>query len=563
MIRGRPSPASPAKPDGPAAPATSSPPASARHNIASAATLLMVALILSRLTGYFRQMLIPMRFGVGDLSDAYFLGFQIPDLMYQLLIGGSIQAALTPFLAGSLEKGEESKGWRSLSIFMNYTLILMGVAVAVGEICVGWLLPLIAGPRSALVVTLSTEVARVLFPSVMFIMLAGLCIGILNAYRRFGASAWGPTAYNLGCIASLALLGSPSATAVVRTAGGILLAALGYFALQFLLARRELAHYVPSLDARDEGFRRIVRTALPTIVSASIIQVNLIVLSAFAARFDAGSVSAMNLAITVWQLPYGVFAVAVGSAMLPSLAAKHAAGDRAEFRRMLTASLRGALFLTIPSAALILPMRTDIVRALFQWNAGMSDEAVMRTGAVLAFYCIAIVSHTFVFLLNMAFYAMGRTRVPLLAGLVSLVANPLLCLLLTTATGLGVAGMALAYALSSVLSALFLFFWLRRKHPDHAPFVLTPFLVKSSVAALAALGAVLLLGLVPVPAVGKAVRFLWIGARAAVAGGLYLGVSAGLGLPEVRASYERIRKRFAGGPRKTAAPAGRNPIAPG
>ncbi len=526
--------------------------ASTRHNIAGAAFILMVSLVLSRLTGYFRQMLIPARFGLGDLSDAYFLGFQIPDLMYQLLVGGSILAALTPFLAGSIERGEEGKGWRSVSIFINYTMLLMVGAVAIGEASIGWLLPLIAGPRSALVVSLSIEVARVLFPSVVFIMLAGLCIGILNSYRRFSASAWGPTFYNLGCMAALVLLGHPDSSAVVKVSGGILLSAAAYFVLQFFLARREFAHYVPSLDAKDPGFRRIVKTAIPTIFSASIVQVNLIVLSAFAARFASGAVSAMNLAITIWQLPYGIFAVAVGSAMLPSLSAKFAAGEHAEFRRMLTASLRGALFLTIPSAVAILFLREDLIRALFQWNTMMSHESVAMTAGVLAYYCIAIVSHTFVFLLNMTFYSMGKTRIPLLAGLISLGSNLLLCFAFSTWTGLGVAGMSFAYSISSVLSAFVLFLWLKRRHPHNSPRSLTPFLVKSGLAALATAGALALVDLVPLSPAGKVGQFLWIGVRIAVAAGVYLGLAAALGLPEFHSSLDRILRRFAGKSTKRA-----------
>ena len=522
-----------------------------KHNIAGAAAILMISLVLSRLTGYFRQMLIPAQFGMGDLSDAYFLGFQIPDLMFQLLVGGSIQAALTPFLAGNLERGEEKSGWRSISIFMNYTLILMAAAVALGELSIGWLLPLIAGPRSALVVTLSTAVSRVLFPSVVFIMLAGLSIGILNAYRRFGASAWGPSLYNVGCMVSLLMLGAPDSTAVVRTAGGILLSAIGYFTIQFVLARREFAHYIPSLDSHDEGFRRIVRTAIPTIFSASIIQVNLIVLSAFANRFDAGSVSAMNLAITIWQLPYGIFAVAVGTAMLPSLSARFAAGDAPDFRRMLTGSFRGALFLTIPSAAIVLLLRQDIIRALFQWNDGMSAASVALTAQVLAFYSIAIVSHTFVFLMNMTYYSMGRTRVPLEAGILSLFSNVILCMAFTSFTDMGVAGMSLAYSISSVLSATFLYVRLRTRHAQNAPKPLTPFLVKSFLSALAAGASILLIGLVPVVPGSKTVQFLWIGLRVAVAAVVYLGAAHLLGLPEVRVTMERITRRFVGHSQKS------------
>jgi putative peptidoglycan lipid II flippase len=213
---------------------------------------------------------------------------------------------------------------------------------------------------------------------------------------------------------------------------------------------------------------------------------------------------------------------------------------------MLNGSLRGALFLTIPSAVAILLLREDLIRALFQWNDRMSGDSVAMTAGVLAFYCIAIVSHTFVFLLNMTFYSMGKTRIPLLAGLISLGSNLLLCFVFSSATTLGVSGMALAYSASSILSAVFLFLWLKRRHPKNAPRSLTPFLVKAGVSALLSAGSLLLIDLAKVSPAGKIGQFLWIGARLLVAAGVYLGVAAALGMPEFHSSLDRIRRRLAG-----------------
>lgn len=526
-----------------------------RHDIAGAAGLLMVSLVLSRATGYLRQILIPSRIGFGFLTDAYFLGFQVPDLMFQLLIGGAIQSALTPTLAAGLENNGVRQAWKSVSIFLNLVLLSTLAAVTVGELSIGRLLPLIAGDRSPEVTDLAVRISRVLFPSVVFILLAGLCIGVLNAYRRFGASAWGPSLYNLGCIASLLAFGNQTAAGAVRVAAGVMLSAALYFLFQFAMARREFAsNYMASLDLRDPGFRRLFRLAIPTILSGSIVQVNLMVLSAFATRMQEGVLSAMTLAITAWQLPYGIFAVGVGTAMLPSLAARHAAGDNRESRTMLTRSLRGALFLAVPSAILLFLYRDEAIRAIFQWNDRMPDPAVTLTASLLAFYCPAIVTHTIVFITNMAFYSVRRTLPPMLAGLASLAITFLGSLLFVRTTGLGPAGLALAYTISSLVSAILLGTWFARLHPECAPRRLVPFLIR-----LVPGGLALVLVLLAGHAVGwnpgeKAWQLLWLAVRSAAGLAAFLAVSRLMGIPEPDRILDRVRKAFQ--PGKSAAPDG-------
>ncbi|MHB8962585.1 MAG: lipid II flippase MurJ, partial [Saccharofermentanales bacterium] len=150
-----------------------------------ATLIVMIALVLSKLTGQVREMLIPSRIGFGMLSDAYILGFMIPDLVYQLLVGGSIQAAITPTLSAAIYSNDEKKTWRSVSVFINVTALVMLFAVMVGELVIPAILPLFSGDKSKETVDLAISVSRMLFPQVLFMMLAALSIGVMNAYKKF------------------------------------------------------------------------------------------------------------------------------------------------------------------------------------------------------------------------------------------------------------------------------------------------------------------------------------------------------------------------------------------
>ena len=509
-------------------------------SMARSTLLMMIGLTLSKLTGQLREILIPPVLGYGTVSDAFIIGFQIPDLFYQLLIGGAIQAAITPTLAAALEQKQEKQGWRSISIFLNLATIIMIVAVLTGELLSPYLIRLYGSSDSQATTELAVRVTRALFPQVVFMMLAAFCIGILNAYKKFSSTSFGPSFYNICVILAMVMLGAKTADGAVRVAYGVMAAALAYFLLQFILARREFTSYSWSLNFRDSGFLRLVHLAVPTLISGSIIQVNMIVLTAFANHyFQAGVVTSLRNAMTIWQLPYGIIAVAIGNVMLPSLARFVAAHDRPASRRLYTKSLRNALYLTIPMAALILAMPDDVVRAIFQWNADYSEVAVQTTSTVLRWYCLAMVAQTMIFVTNQAFYARKITRIALLNGLLTLFLNTLFCLALMSWAKLGVGSLSLAYTLTSVISSVLLYLIYSRGLPGSAPKRIWPFLVRCSLCVSALIMALIGLNLIPLALDGKLLQLAWLGLRALVGFAVYLGASYLLHMPEGRGFVDK------------------------
>ncbi len=514
----------------------------AHHNLNLATVIMMFGLLLSKVSGHLREILIVPILGYGVVSDSFIIGFQIPDLFYQLLVGGAIAAAVTPSLSHALEKNEESRGWRSLSILINYTALAMLVAVLIGELLSPQLIALYNNRKAPEIEALAVRVSRALFPQVFFMMLAALSIGILNAYRQFGKTSFGPTIYNICVVLAMVFLGSKSDNGAIRVAAGVMGAAGIYFIFQLIMIKPLLNHYVWSLDHHDAGFRQMVRLAVPTLFSGSIVQINTIILTGFADQFPGAATSLRNAA-TTWQLPYGIFVVAIGNVMLPSLARLQAAKDYNGSSQLFSQSLRRALFLIVPASALMLAMQEDVIQAIFQWSKSYTATQVTTAASVLRWYALAMIAQTFVFLTNQAFYARKMTRITLLNGLVTLALNPLLCLVLLRGFHLDISGLSLAYTLTSVVSAIFLYQLYGYLQPQAKPRLLWPYLMRLMAAASAMMLIILFINQTPLSPATKVGQLAWLGSRSLLGLVVFLGVAALLHLPEAVAMISAIRSK--------------------
>jgi putative peptidoglycan lipid II flippase len=522
--------------------------------MAIATILMIIGLTLSKSTGFLREIFIATRLGSPSVaSEAFYLGFNIPDLFFQLLVGGSIQAAITPTLARSIETNEEKKGWRSVSIFISIISVVMLVVSILGSLFSKWLIPLVYFDKSQEITALGAKVSSALFPQVFFMMLAAFCIGILNANKKFSSTAFGPTIYNIFVVLSILILGSQSEQGVIFAAVGICVSALIYFLWQLFMARKDIKSFRFSLNFKDKGFNHLLRLAIPTMLSASIVQINTIIMTAFTGKpetggFSEGIIQAMNWAKQLWMIPYGIFAVAVGSVMLPSLSGAFGAKDNSGAKKLLSKSLRNALFLTIPSAGLLFVLSRDVIPTVFNWGQKFSPEVAMFASNILMGYCIAIVAQTFVFIYNQAFYAIGNTKVPLLIGVLSTVIITSSCAvmkgmgLLSSNNQNGALLLSLAYSLSGVINAFVLVF-LYKRNKNIAPRPIVPFLIRSLICLVSMMFFVLLIDLIPVHPDNKILELLWLATRAGIGFVTYLIPARLMRMSELQAFTDRFLKR--------------------
>ncbi|MFZ5986749.1 MAG: murein biosynthesis integral membrane protein MurJ [Bacillota bacterium] len=431
--------------------------------LTGSALIVMSSIVVSRITGFVREMLVPNMIGVNEAGDAYNLAFRVTGLMYDLLVGGAIAAALIPILSGYIAKEDEENGWKAVGTFINVVVVAMSIVCFMGMIFAPQMVTLIArGFESDAQRQLTVDLTRILFPSVGFLMLAGLANGILNSYHRFAAAAYGPSIYNLGSALSILLL-SRSRWGVKAVAFGVMASAMLYFLFQLAFALKNLKFYSFRFYLKHHGFIRLFKLAVPSLVSSAIVQVNVVITGSFASLFGKGSVTLLNMADRTWQMPYGIFAQGMGIAMLPTLASNLAVGKVDEYKDTLMKGIKTVLFLTIPSGVGFIVLKEPIIRTIFKFTDRFDEGAVAVAGSVLMFFSIALLSQSIVTIMNRAFYANNDTTTPLLIGISTIIFNLSLSMLFYKITNLGVASMALSYSLASALNALLLLILLNRK----------------------------------------------------------------------------------------------------
>ena len=247
-----------------------------REQVTKAATIVMLAILVSRILGFIRERAVAEVFGRTATTDVFFAAFALPDLMYQLLVGGALSSAFIPVFTQYLAKDDEKEAWYVASVFLNATFLLLLLIMVLGVIFTPQLAPLVGMGFSGEQRDLLILLMRVTFPTVFFTALAGLCMGVLHSYQKFFLPALGPIVYNLGQILGAYILGP--IIGIMGMAAGTVAGALGNFSIQFpAVLKRAKKHYRPVVDLRHPGIRRMGMLMLPAILGLSISQVNVIV----------------------------------------------------------------------------------------------------------------------------------------------------------------------------------------------------------------------------------------------------------------------------------------------
>lgn len=424
------------------------------RKLTGAAGMVMFATLLSRITGFLRTVLITTKMMPMGFSDEFILAFTLPDLVYDLLAGGAIAAAFIPTLSTYLTKGKERTGWKAISTFINLSVVILILLEIVFFVFTGDLLSLLAagyresgsGDKELLI-----KLTRILLLSAPFMMMAGQMNGILNSYKRFAVAAFGPVIYNICTIISIAIFGGKSAE---LTAWGVVIGAAIFFGIQFTGAFRHFVYYKPRLFLKSTAFSSLINLAIPSLLSSTIIEINIIISRSYATYFEAGMLTLLNNANRTWQLPLGIFAQSIGIALLPTLSEQYADDNSDDFKRVLYKGLKVVFLLSLATSIIMMILSDDIMRVLFKWGTSGSEYNVFYGGLCLLGYSATLVFSSMIALMTRAFYAIHDSKTPLYGGIFGIIALYLLNAIFRNHTGIGIAGTALAYSISAFLNMM-------------------------------------------------------------------------------------------------------------
>ncbi|MBI3776982.1 MAG: murein biosynthesis integral membrane protein MurJ [Gammaproteobacteria bacterium] len=424
--------------------------------------------LLSRVLGFVRDMIIARVFGVSVGTDAFFVAFRIPNFMRRLFAEGAFGQAFVPVLAEYQTQRSED----DTRHLVQHVMGTLGGALALVTVAGMLAAPLIVAAFAPGFVgvgdkfALTTELLRITFPYLLFIALTALAGAVLNSFGRFAIPAFTPVFLNL-CMIVAALWVAPTMNQPVEAlAWGVFVAGIVQllFQLPFLYRLRLLRW--PRWDHRDAGVRRIARLMLPAIFGSSVAQINLLFDTLVASFLVTGSVSWLYYSDRLVEFPLGVFGMALGTAILPSLAKNHAQNSQSEFAHTLDWGLRLTLLVGLPATLGLMLLSEPIVTTLFRYGEFSADDAHM-TALSLMTYSLGLLGFILVKVLAPGFFARQDTKTPVMIGVIAMVANIVMTaalvlpMLLLDIPGAH-AALALATALAAYINAGLLFVYLRR-----------------------------------------------------------------------------------------------------
>lgn len=398
-------------------------PARSTESLLRSSAVVSAGTALSRVTGLVRTVVIAVALTT-VLADAYNLANTAPNVVYDLILGGVLAATLVPVLVTVTEKGDRD-ALRAVTTVITVSLVVLTL---VAMVAAPWIVRLYTFTLDPAVREVQESAAvpllRFFLPQVLFYGLTALFSALLNARRRFAAAAFAPAVNNVMVICVLLAVrsmagGEPTVDSVLADPAQMWLlgagTTLGIVAMALVLIPAMRSAEIPlgwNPDFRNPAVRRIVMLSGWTLAYVVINQAGLVVLLALAnGSAPDGSLSAYSYAYLFFQLPYGLFAVAVMTTFLPELSSAADVGDNTLFRDRFGVGLRLVLFVLLPCAVAYLTLSPQLVELLFSRGNFTSASADLTTEALIVFGAGLPGFAVFMFAMR-GFYARKDTRTP-------------------------------------------------------------------------------------------------------------------------------------------------------
>lgn len=433
-----------------------------KRNITKAAGLMSVATFISRILGYAKDMILAVFFGATGLSDTFFVAFRIPNLLRELFAEGSMSSAVIPVLTEHQTKYGDEEAKRLVRIIFTSITIFVGLICVLGIIFAPAIVTAIAPGFLNMPdkFSLTVLLTRLMFPFLLFISFAAIVMGALNTRRIFFIPAVAPAMLNITIIAAVLLLAPGMEQPIIAVAIGVAIGGFVQFAFQLPSFFKNGYSLTPQYDFRHPGLKKISILILPATMGMAVAQINIFISTILASYLAEGSITYLYYSMRLIQFPIGIFGVAMGMAVLPTLSEHAVKGDFDSLRSDFSFALRLLFFMTIPAMAGLIALREPIVNMLFQ-RGKFDYAATIGTSQALLFYSLGIWAMVGVRIVTVSFYSMQDTRTPVKVAVIALLTNIILSLIFLGP--LKHSGLALANAIASSVNFTALFFMLRKK----------------------------------------------------------------------------------------------------
>jgi putative peptidoglycan lipid II flippase len=413
-------------------------PGSQPGRIARSTAFFSIATAASRIAGLVREIVAASYYGVSGPMSAFTIAFQVPNLVRALFADAALQPAFVPIFTEQLENKNYREAFRLASTLLLLVTIVLGAITALFVLLAPVVMPLFAPGFTGEILDLTITLSQVLFPILILLGVSGVVVGILNSYDRFGAFAISPLFWNLTIIAVVIAIAPAfhGQDRIYAYAIGILAGTLVQLMIPVFDLRNTPFKFEWSFEWRNRDVRRVLLLMLPVTISLGLINFNLLINSLFGSLVSDQAPAAIDKAFRIYQLPQGVFSVAIATVLFPTLARFAARGEHENLRATMANGMRQILFVLVPAAAAVLVLSDPMIRLVYQ-RGEFTPEQTALVATALFWFAFSLPTNGLYLLQTRTFFSLQRPWMATgLAG-IDLVVSALGALLLYKPFGTG------------------------------------------------------------------------------------------------------------------------------
>lgn len=395
---------------------------SKQNTILSAAMIIMVLTLASKILGVFRNWFLARYFGASGPLDAFNTAFVVPDLIANILITGALSAAFIPIFTEYLIKKKNEEAEIIASSVLNLILLIFmvfAVIVFIFPMQINHLFHIrLASPYDQQ----AADLMRIVIFGELLLIIGSFLTSVLQSYHRFLIAAVAPVVYNLGIIFGIVVLSR--SFGILGVGLGVVIGAIFHASIQLIAINRLGFNYRHVLRFNNRDVQKILKLSLPRAIGVGVGQLEVVVNIILASTLAVGSIAILEFAADLQMLPISLFGVALATAALPTLSGEWASEKVEDFKKTFLNSLFQLLYLAIPASLILIVLRIPIVRLVL--GSGLFDwAATVATATTVSYFAIGVFAQAGFLLVTKAFYAMHDTVTPLKVALGGLLVHVL------------------------------------------------------------------------------------------------------------------------------------------
>lgn len=420
------------------------------------AVVLMLITFISKITGFFRDIILAQHFGASIITDAYITALNIPVVLFTGISASLGTTYIPMFFKIKEEQGQEGVN-KFTSNVLNIVMILSLITIILGSIFTPYIVKIFAMGFKGEELRITTEFSKILMPSILFIAVNGLVSSYLLANGKFYISGLVSIPFNIICILAI-IVGSftNSYTMVWIT----LFAYMAQLLFQIPFLKKSGYKHSLGVDIKDENVKNIIYLIIPVFLGSYVDQINNVINRTLASTLDTGSITALNYANKLNVFAIGILVISISTIMYPMLSKFASQNNMKAFKSSLIRCINIVVIIMLPIMVGMMIFATPIVKLLFE-GGSFTNRDTQLTSTALLFYSLGMVSFGIRDMLSRGFYSLQDTKTPVKNAVAAVCVDIVFSIILVKEMGIG--GLALSTSISVTFGAILLMIALRRK----------------------------------------------------------------------------------------------------